>query len=212
MLWVLENYDNVLKLKEDLNNVNIVNEAFSVQMPVAPLHWMVSDGNMTIVIEQTRSGLKIYDNKVGILTNSPDFRWQLVNLDNYVGLTPRDSSTKYWNGQEIAPLGVGTGSLGLPGNSIPASRFVKAAYLNANYPIIDGEKENVAKFFNILKSVAMIDGSVSNVNKKNEYTVYTVCYSAKSKTCYYNHFDDFSLQKYELNEQNMNSDKITVYE
>ncbi|GAA0199795.1 hypothetical protein GCM10008918_22110 [Lactobacillus kefiranofaciens subsp. kefiranofaciens] len=51
----------------------------------------------------------------------------------------------------MTPLGVGTGSLGLPGDSIPADRFVKAAYLNANYPVVTGEKANVAKFFNILK-------------------------------------------------------------
>ena len=107
--------------------------------------------------------------------------------------------------------GVGTGSLGLPGDSIPASRFVKVAYLNAHYPIVDSEKANVAKFFNMLKSVAMIDGSVINQQGKNEYTVYTGCFSTKTNTYYYNRFDNFELQHVQFTDRNMNADQITVY-
>ncbi|MDH5100153.1 choloylglycine hydrolase family protein [Lactobacillus kefiranofaciens] len=152
MLWVTENFSTVEEVKKALKNLNLVNEAINSSFPVAPLHWIISDQNEAIVVEDSKQyGLKVFEDKLGVLTNSPDFNWHLTNLGNYTGLNVHDASVENWNGQTVTPLGVGTGSLGLPGDSIPADRFVKAAYLNANYPVVTGEKANVAKFFNILK-------------------------------------------------------------
>ncbi|WP_283599685.1 choloylglycine hydrolase [Ligilactobacillus aviarius] len=211
MLWLMEEFDTVEEAKKGLANLNLVDAPFAPQMPVAPLHWIISDKKESVVVEQTKDGLRVYDNHVGVLTNNPDYPWHMTNLNNYAGLTPNDATTHDWNGQEIRPLGVGTGSLGLPGDSIPASRFVKVAYLNASYPTVDGEKANVAKFFNILKSVAMVDGSVINEQGKDEYTVYTGCFSTKTNTYYYNRFDDFEMKSVQFTEENMNADKVTIY-
>lgn len=212
MLWVTQNFTHVSEVKEALKNVNLVNEAINTSFAVASLHWIISDSDEAIVVEVSKQyGMKVFDDKVGVLTNSPDFNWQLTNLGNYTGLSPHDATAQSWNGQKVAPWGVGTGSLGLPGDSIPADRFVKAAYLNVNYPTAKGEKANVAKFFNILKSVAMIKGSVVNDQGKDEYTVYTACYSSGSKTYYCNFEDDFELKTYQLDDKTMNSTGLITY-
>lgn len=51
------------------------------------LHWMInySEGK-SIVVEQTKEKLNVFDNNVGVLTNSPTFDWQVENLNQYVGL------------------------------------------------------------------------------------------------------------------------------
>lgn len=212
MLWVTQNFTHVSEVKEALKNVNLVNEAINTSFAVASLHWIISDSDEAIVVEVSKQyGMKVFDDKVGVLTNSPDFNWQLTNLGNYTGLSPHDATAQSWNGQKVAPWGVGTGSLGLPGDSIPADRFVKAAYLSVNYPTAKGEKANVAKFFNILKSVAMIKGSVVNDQGKDEYTVYTACYSSGSKTYYCNFEDDFELKTYQLDDKTMNSTGLITY-
>ncbi|HBN37582.1 MAG TPA: linear amide C-N hydrolase [Lactobacillus johnsonii] len=212
MLWVTQNFTHVSEVKEALKNVNLVNEAINTSFAVAPLHWIISDSDEAIIVEVSKQyGMKVFDDKVGVLTNSPDFNWHLTNLGNYTGLSPHDATAQSWNGQKVAPWGVGTGSLGLPGDSIPADRFVKAAYLNANYPTVKGEKANVAKFFNILKSVAMIKGSVVNDQGSDEYTVYTACYSSGSKTYYCNFEDDFELKTYKLDDHTMNSTSLVTY-
>ena len=41
----------------------------------------------SIVIEYTKGTLSIYDNKVGAMTNSPNYDWHLLNLRNYTNLT-----------------------------------------------------------------------------------------------------------------------------
>lgn len=212
MLWLLEEFDTVAEAKEGLKKLCLIDAPFSPQMPVAPLHWFISDKDAAIVVESTHEhGVQVYDDPVGVLTNNPEFPWHLMNLNNYVGLTPHDAPATTWGQQPVKELGVGTGSWGLPGDSIPASRFVKAAYLNANYPTVKTEKENVAKFFNILKAVAMVDGSVVNPAGKRELTIYTDCYSAKTKTYYYNRYDDFAIKQVQLNDENINANQVTMY-
>ena len=212
MLWVTQNFTKVSEVKEALKNVNLVNEAINSSFAVAPLHWIISDNKEAIIVEMSKQyGFKVFEDKLGVLTNSPDFNWQVTNLGNYTGLNPHDATNENWNGEDVAPWGVGTGSVGLPGDSIPADRFVKAAYLNANYPVAKGEKANVAKFFNILKSVAMIKGSVVNTHNSDEYTVYTACYSANTKTYYCNFENDFELKKYQLNDETMNEKKLITF-
>lgn len=208
--WVLNNFDTVAQAREGIKKVNFVNTPFSPQMPTAPGHWIIADNKETIVVEPMRDGVKIFDDPIGVLTNDPTFDWQMTNLRNYIGLDPHDVGTKNWGKTELKQWGVGTGSLGLPGDSIPSSRFVKAAYLNGHYPVVETEKQNVAKLFNILKSVAMVEGSVINPNDKLEYTVYSSCYSTKTKTYYYNRYDDFELKHIALNDDLMTSDHLTI--
>ena len=45
----------------------IVNTPFSEQLPLAQLHWIISDENESITVESMSDGLHIYDNPVGVL-------------------------------------------------------------------------------------------------------------------------------------------------
>ena len=55
----------------------------------APFHYAVSDATgASIVIEYTKAGLQIHENKVNVVTNNPTYAWQETNLRNYVGLDP----------------------------------------------------------------------------------------------------------------------------
>ena len=54
---------------------------------VAPLHWIFTDlSGKSLVVEQIKQGLNAYENPVGVLTNSPDFPWQMTNLRSYLSL------------------------------------------------------------------------------------------------------------------------------
>lgn len=57
----------------------------------------------------------------------------------------------------------------------------------------------------------MIKGSVVNKQGSNEYTVYTACYSAATKTYYCNFENDFELKTYKLDDETMNADKLITY-
>ena len=49
-------------------------------MPAASLHWIIADANEAITVESTESGLHVYDNPVGVLTNNPPFEQQMFQL------------------------------------------------------------------------------------------------------------------------------------
>ena len=91
-----------------------------------------------------------------------------------------------------------------------AGRGGNLVSIDSNRAIFNA-RENVAKFFNILKSVAMIDGSVINEKGKDEYTVYTSCYSSKTNKLYYNRYNDFQIRSYTLDSSNMNSNDVTIF-
>lgn len=203
MIWVLDSFSSVKELKEALKDTYLVGTPFAPSMPIAPVHWLISDGKDTIVVEQTKElGLVAYDNGVDVLTNSPDFWWHLQNLNNYLGLSSQDATNTTWNRQKLQFQGIGTGQLGLRGDSSTQSRFVKAAFLNANYPTQDGENANVAKLFNILWNVAMPYGSVVNENGAVEYTIYSSCYSQATKTYYYRRAKESTIHSCSLTEEN----------
>lgn len=207
--WVLENFDTVEEVKDVIaEKVNIVADAFSEQLQPSPLHWMISDKTNSIVVEQTKDGIHVYNNDVNVLTNNPEFPWHIQNLNNYAGLTPNDRQSNTWGQHLIDIQGVGTGSWGLPGDATTQSRFVKAAYLNATYPQPTNELESMSRLFNILKNVAMPYGSVVNSDGQKEYTMYSCCYSQASQTYYYNWFDDVNIHQVKLTDDLMNGDKI----
>ena len=82
--WALGNYANIEELRNSINNINLINIAFNEKIPLTPLHWMISDEKETLVLEQTKEGLKIYENPIGVLTNNPEFSFHLTNINNYI--------------------------------------------------------------------------------------------------------------------------------
>src|SRR5512135_2949672 len=85
-------------------------------------------GGNNLVVEFISGEVKVYDNPIGVLTNRPEFPWQMNNLRNYVNLDAKDVDSKMLNGVKIEAMGVGSGMHGLPGDWTPPSRFVRVAY------------------------------------------------------------------------------------
>lgn len=103
----------------------------AVPMPVIgvpPLHLVLHDrSGAAAVVEWVGGTRHVHDNPTGVATNSPPLDWHLVNLRNYVNQTALDVPPVTVDGMTLAPLGEGSGMLGLPGDFTPPSRFVRAA-------------------------------------------------------------------------------------
>lgn len=203
-LWLAMNFATVDEVEAALQNVAIVNQALNSEYPVSMLHWLVADGERSIVIEYTERGMEIFHNDVDVLTNQPGYAWHQENLRNFMNLMSAEVPAVKWKKCEIKPFGSGALMEGLPGGYYPPARFVRAAYLNTRYPVQDTEEANVARMFHTLASVAMIDGAAVATDGKFEKTIYTCCYSAASKTYYYNTYENLNIQKVNLAELDLN--------
>ena len=80
--WILVQCATVREARERLARLNLTEDSFNRDLPVAQLHWIIADREETIVVESVKEGMKIYDNPVGILTNNPPFGQQLFQLNN----------------------------------------------------------------------------------------------------------------------------------
>ena len=58
--WILSQCASLAEVRELLDRINIVNTPFSKQLPLAQLHWIISDENESITVESMSHGLHIY--------------------------------------------------------------------------------------------------------------------------------------------------------
>ena len=201
-LFLLSACKNIKEVKELLYNINLLNNNFSKDIPLAELHFMVSDKNESIVIESTVDGLKIFDNKYGVLTNNPEFTYHINNLQNYLNLTIKDPISK-----DINPISYGQGLIGLPGDYSSMSRFIKIYFLQKNI-YLSKENQNINQFFYCLDSVLMPKGLVK-VGRDYEYTRYSVCYDLIDKILHIKTYENRCIRKYEIKHFNENLNKLT---
>lgn len=212
LLWILANFESVDELKETLKNTLIVDERISKNVPNSTLHWIATDvTGKSIVIEQSREGLKVFDNPVGVLTNSPTFDWHVTNLNQYVNMSYNHVSGLKLDDKELVALGAGTGLVGLPGDFTPASRFLRAAFLRDAMLKNAKDTLGMTEFFHILNNVAMVSGAVLTEAGKNDITQYTACMNLEEKTYSYNTYENNQINVIDMKKEDINGTEMKTY-
>ena len=117
------------------------------------VHWRIGDAKGNQVVLEFVDGVPhFYENRVGVLTNSPDFPWQVTNLNNYVNLYPGAVTPQQWGGVTIFPFGAGAGFHGIPGDVTPPSRFVRVAFYKATASACPTAYDAILQSFHILNN------------------------------------------------------------
>ena len=208
--WVLGKCSNIDEVKTLLDNLQLVNVNFSEQLPLSPLHWMISDKESSIVVESLKDGMKIYDNPFQVLTNNPTFDYHQMNMNNYMGLSVGPGVSQFDEELPLHNYSLGMGALGLPGDYSSASRFVRAFFVKSNSVAKEDEKSSVNQFFHILNSVAMPKGCVWTKNGY-EYTRYSSCCNADKGIYYYQTYDNFEILSVNMHDADLEGNTLSVY-
>lgn len=196
--WIARSFSTLDEVRSALAHVTVVAKPVSEQLPVARLHWIVSDATGSIAVECLEDGVRVWEDDVDVLTNEPDFGWQRQNLRNYLTLSEDEPADAAWGAARLAPFGSGMGMTGMPGDYSGPARFAKVAFVNAHYPVQEGERANVTRLFRTLGSVAVPDGCARMADGSFERTLYTSCFSASSLTYYHAAYDDLAIRAYPL--------------
>lgn len=194
-------FSSVAEMRETLSVLNITDIPFSEDIPVAQLHWMISDDTECIVMEQTADGLKIYDNPVGILTNNPPFSYHLANLNNYMNLTPCCPDNNFSDKLNLEQYGMGMGAIGLPGDTSPSSRFVRASFNKFNSVCDPDEESSVTLFFHLLDSVSLIKGTTLTKDGIEDLTHYSCCMNTTRGIYYYKTYGNNQITAVRMTER-----------
>ena len=208
--WILGQCATVAEARKQLARLSLLSEDFSPQLPLSPLHWMISDREESIVVESVKDGLKVYDNPVGVMTNNPTFDFHLLNLANYMALTRDDPVNRFAKDLPLTRYSRGMGAIGLPGDLSSASRFVKAAFTRLNSLSGDSESESVSQFFHILASVAQQKGCCK-VEHGFEYTIYSSCCNTDKGIYYYTTYENSQISGVDMHREDLNGAKLVSY-
>lgn len=209
--WILGQCATLDEVKKLLSKVNIVNINFSNELPLSPLHWIISDGVSSVTVESVKEGLRVYDNPVGVLTNNPPFDMQLFNLNNYMSLSTEPPVNNFSKALDLKTYSRGMGAMGLPGDLSSMSRFVKVAFTKMNSVSGDSESESISQFFHILGSVAQQRGCVHMGNGEYEITIYTSCCNMDKGIYYYNTYDNSQITAVDMHHENLEGKDVVSY-
>lgn len=212
ILWILSKCKSVNEAKILIQNMNIIAIPFSENLPLAPLHWIISDKHCSIVLESTKNGLNIIENPVGVMTNNPEFNFHLTNLSNFMNCNIHQPVNSLSQEIDLKPLGQGAGGLGLPGDSSTTSRFIRAVFAKSNSIAPEDEMSSVSQFFHILDNVAMIRGNVITPSGKPDITTYASCMNVDKQIYYYKTYDNNQISAIRMNLENLDSNIVKVFD
>lgn len=208
--WILANFSSVAEVKKVLKNINITDDEVNEKFKCASLHWLISDLNEAIVVESTSKGIKVYDNKVGVLTNNPQFEYQMFNLNNYQNLSICDPANSFSKKIDLNRYSRGMGGIGLPGDLSSMSRFVRVAFHKLNSKCNDDEISSVNQFFHIMNSVSQTRGLCA-VNDNYEITIYTSCINLNEGKYYYTTYNNHQINMVDLHKVDLDQKDLVTF-
>lgn len=197
-----------------LENVAIVSDVEDT-----PLHWMFADSRGSITVESVEEGLKIYENPLGVLTNSPPFTHQMAHLSSYLHLSAKNSKDNLTEGL-VKPISRGVGAVGLPGDFSSPSRFVRAAFVKENalnYKTgccnkkANSEEEEIDKFFHLASSVSIPLGCVVTDEGYPVSTRYVACADRENLTYYFSSYGCRQRCSVRLSDELRDSESIKIF-
>lgn len=209
--WILGQCTTVAEARTLLDRINLAKISFSEQLPLASLHWIISDREESITVESVKEGLKVYDNPVGVLTNNPPFDMQMFNLNNYMGLSCEQPVNHFSDNLSLQTYSRGMGAMGMPGDLSSASRFVRATFTKMNAKSGDSESESISQFFHILGSVEQQRGCVHMGNGLYEFTIYSSCCNTDKGIYYYTTYENSQITGVDMHKENLDGDKLLTY-
>lgn len=140
--WMLGRFERVDELVTELEQIEVCGPGAQDQ-GYAPLHFIATDATgASVVIELVGGAMNVYPpswgggaTSDGVLTNAPTYDWQRTNLQNYAHLSVIGPETS------VASSGppVGDGLLGMPGDPMSASRFVRAATMRKGFSLLPSD-------------------------------------------------------------------------
>ncbi|MBX9599106.1 MAG: linear amide C-N hydrolase [Burkholderiales bacterium] len=171
--FLLSNYGSVAEAKANLPQYKVWLPNLTSSPAQATMHFMISDKTgADIVIEFVGGQMKIYDKTPGVLTNSPTYDWQLTNIRNYINLTNEAVGERAITTLgDITNVSQGGGGIGLPGDYMSPSRFVRAIFLKNYSDKPANEQEAISLTTHILDTVDIPKGAVSS--KDADGTIYS---------------------------------------
>lgn len=215
--YVLSNFANTDEVKAGLPKIFVNNSKFKEWgNDVVKQHYQFHDtSGKSIVIEYVKGQLNIYDNPIGALANEPPFDWQMINLENYLNLSPVEIGTKTIGGVPFKPRSAGSGLHGLPGDFMSQSRFLRAVQFSQAADKYSPDVPKVKMAWHLINMFDIPPGSVlgsakpdANGGYGSDYTQYTTVADAKKLVYYARYFGGSDIYEFNMKDFDLNAKEV----
>ncbi|MEX2169023.1 MAG: choloylglycine hydrolase family protein [Pirellulales bacterium] len=215
--WILENFATTEEVKQGIEKVVVPAVVFKDWGFSPGVHYIVVDATgASIVVEYIDGKLNVYDNPLGVITNSPAFDWHMTNLRNYINLSDEGLQPVHLGDVKLTPFGQGTGMLGLPGDFTPPSRFVRAAVFSQSALPVNTGNEVVLQAFHLLNNFDIPKGAAregkpdAQGHIAADYTMWTSVCDLKAKQFYFRTFDNSQIRRVDLMKMDLDGKEVTT--
>ncbi len=202
--WVAGNFATVAEVKKALQDIVVVDKVAQGQPEVFPLHFRITDATgEQIVVEYVEGGMKIYDNPFGVITNSPQFDWHMINLRNYVNLSATNVPPMEIAGKKLDDLGQGEGMHGLPGDFSPPSRLIRSLAIQTSSLPVDTAEEGLNLSWHIINNTDIPIGVTRDIGPDGKpylnHTQWTNVSDLKNLKIYFKTYQSQEVRFVDLN-------------
>ena len=209
--WVLGQCKTIQETRTLIEKTNLIKIAYSEELPLSPLHYMIADENECIVVEPIQEGLYIRDNPFKVLTNNPPFDFHRYHMNQYMNLTKKEPRNTFAKALPMEVYSRGMGAIGLPGDLSSPSRFVRAAFTKWNSVCEERESSRVNQFFHILGAVEQQKGCVQLEKGDYEYTIYSSCCNTKQGIYYYKTYENSQITAVDMRREDLEGKNLIAY-
>jgi choloylglycine hydrolase len=214
-VYLLGNCANVDEAVQAVRSIR-VGEVLQKDMGIVPpCHYIANDASgRCVVLEYTNGELKVHDNPLGVITNSPTFDWHVTNLRNYVNLTVNNVPPIDISGIKFGSFGQGSGMQGLPGDFTPPSRFIRAVAFSQSVLPVATAHEGVLQAFHILNQFDIPKGvarGVSNGKEMSDFTLWTSVSDLTNLRYHFRTFDNSRIRMIDLKKLNLDGKEIKTF-
>lgn len=220
LTYALTNFATVDEAKAAFTTIMINKTGHAPFTGAIPVHMTLHDATgKSIVVEYNHGDLFVYDNPTGVMTNDPNFAYQLANIGLYSNLSPKEATPLKINGATFGPPSSGSGLHGLPGDFLSPSRFIRAIAYSAAAPVEATADKEVAIAWHILNNFDIPPGAVQ-LSSSNPYgggangfedTEWMVVADAKNKVYYVKTYDNPTVQWLDMKKVDLDAKEIKTY-
>ena len=198
--WVLSTCATIDEMIALLPTIRVV----GTDPRASTVHWRITEqSGRQVVVEIVNQQVRVHENPLGVLTNSPELTWHLTNLSNYVNLKPGSIPPHTIGSVDLKAFGGGSGMLGLPGDMTPPSRFVRAAFFQSTAPRLETTNQTVAQAFHLMNQFDIPVGIQLNdsnlVPNMPSATQITIATDLANRRLYYRTMYNSSIRCIDLN-------------
>ncbi|MDP1604904.1 MAG: choloylglycine hydrolase family protein [Legionella sp.] len=220
LTYALTNFATVDEVKNGFQDIMINKTGHAPFKGAVPVHMTLHDSTgKSIVIEYNKGKLFIYDNPTGVMTNDPNFAYQLANIGIYSNLSAKEANPLDINGTSFTPPSSGSGLHGMPGDFLSPSRFIRAIAYAVSAPTNLTADKQVATVFHILNNFDVPPGSIQ-LSAKNPYgggadgfeiTEWLSAADAKNLIYYVKTYANPTVQMLDMKKINLDAKEIKTF-